>query len=260
MMSIRRPFFSPPFFGTFLAIAILLASCGSSTNYDHTGLCADWEEFSIGDYLFQNNVWGKGSISDYEQCLFEASGGGFPAGWHWIWPQPGGGVKAYPEVIFGHKPWNASSTTLDLPVQLSEDPEITAAYDITQDASGSYNLAFDIWLTSTNPPTGNTITREIMIWLDRNIIVAAGTFQETVTIDSESYDFYRADFADWTYLAFVKTAPEFSGNTRIDLFFDYLVGEGHITAAEYCASIEFGNEVISGSGQTELTSYSVTIN
>ena len=34
--------------------------------------CEDWELLENDALHYMNNVWGKGYITDYEQCLFEA--------------------------------------------------------------------------------------------------------------------------------------------------------------------------------------------
>lgn len=31
--------------------------------------CKDWDRFRVGPYLYHNNMWVKGDVSDYEQCL-----------------------------------------------------------------------------------------------------------------------------------------------------------------------------------------------
>ena len=80
--------------------------------------CSDWAELRDGDYgeyLFLNNVWNKGEITDYEQCLMRrVVGGEDQYGWRWRWPHGQGQAKAYPEVIYGRTPWR-SPTTTDLP-------------------------------------------------------------------------------------------------------------------------------------------------
>jgi hypothetical protein len=231
--------------------------------YDHTGYCADYAEFNVGELIVQNNVWGKQGITTYEQCVFgTGSPAGFPVGWTWTWPEPPGGVMAYPEIIYGRKPWSSSSTTTYLPRRLSDINTLTVSYDITQTAAGSHNLSFDIWLNDADPPTPDNITREIMIWLDHAVMGPAGTYQGPVTIDGEAYVFYMGSVGTgtWTYIAFVKQTPELSGDTNVKLFFDYLVSIDAVEDTEYCSAVEIGNEVVSGSGRTEFSSYTVTAN
>ena len=76
--------------------------------------CSPWEEYSFGPYLLQNNTWGQGDIIDFSQCIFTTSDSIF--GWNWDWPNIGNNVKAYPEIIFGKKPWSSSSTNNILPI------------------------------------------------------------------------------------------------------------------------------------------------
>jgi hypothetical protein len=250
-------------FGALVFVLLGFPGCLTRVDYDHTGYCADWAEFSVDELIIQNNVWNKQGITAYEQCVFGTGEPlAFPLGWTWTWPEPPGGVKAYPEIIFGRKPWSPASTSAGLPRRVVDLTTLTASYDAAQTAAGSYNLAFDIWLNSADPPAPENITREIMIWLDHKVMGPAGTYQNQVTIDGEAYDFYMGSVGtgSWTYIAFVKQVPEFSGDTKIKLFFNYLVGIGAIADTEYCSSVEIGNEVVSGTGRTEFSNYSVTVN
>jgi hypothetical protein len=244
------------------ASLLLIFSCVTATPTSHADLCADWAELRVGEYIIQNNVWNKGPRADFEQCIYKTNPeSDFPFGWRWYWPAVDGNVYAYPEIIFGYKPWNSSSTTGSLPVRLSENRNITVSYTLSQSVKGTFNRSFDIWLTSTNPPTTTTITREIMIWLDHAVLSPAGTFRGTYDIDGESYDYYNGSVntGPWTYIAFVKKTPELNGDTKLNLFFDFLVGRGDVAASEYCTSIEFGNEVVSGTGNIEFTNFSITV-
>jgi hypothetical protein len=253
----------------FITLAVLLfsaVSCTTTAPTNHAGLCADWAEFNIGsasEYMIvQNNVWNKGSRNDFEQCIYQADpASSFPFGWTWSWPNADGNVHAYPEIIYGYKPWNPQTTTPNLPVLLSAGKSIIVTYAVTQKVQGAYNRSFDIWLTATNPPTPATITREIMIWLDHSGISPAGTFKQNCTIDGESYAYYNGSVGtgSWTYIAFVKTSPELAGDTKVDKFFDFLVSRNAVSASEYCAAIEFGNEVVYGTGKTEFANYSVSV-
>jgi hypothetical protein len=49
---------------------------------------------------------------------------------------------------------------------------------------------------------------------------------------------------------------------HVDLmpFFVYLKGKGLITTQEYLATVNFGNEIISGAGDTKLNRFAVTVN
>lgn len=69
------------------------------------------------------------------------------------------------------------------------------------------------------------------------------------------------DTADYTnsIQQFVGPSGRFSDTLDLAAFYDYLVDEGHVDPSLYLAVIEFGNEVIEGSGETWLREYEVTV-
>ena len=98
---------------------------------DTTFNCNGWAQFAIGSYLVENNVWGQGSITDFTQCIYHTgTGDDVYFGWNWNWPVGNSDVKAYPEVIFGKKPWNSSSTNPVLPIKIQNLNEFYVAYDL----------------------------------------------------------------------------------------------------------------------------------
>ena len=150
--------------------------------------CADWDRIIISDYYLHNNVWGKKDLKGYQQCLFREAGKDGAFGWTWEWPEGAPDVAAYPEVLFGQSPWNPESTSPSLPRQVGKLKKARVTYDLSLQAEGIYNLAFDAWLTSEAPPSEKTITAEIMIWLthqtlrpdgvsDRSVILLFGSTQ-----------------------------------------------------------------------------------
>ena len=48
---------------------------------------------------------------------------------------------------------------------------------------------------------------------------------------------------------FVGPEGRFSGTLDLAAFYDWLVDEGHVDPSYYATAIEFGNEVIEGSGE-----------
>ena len=46
---------------------------------------------------------------------------------------------------------------------------------------------------------------------------------------------------------------------QLSRFFEYLQAKQWITGSEYLSSIEFGNEIAQGKGETTLKSYSVVL-
>ena len=226
--------------------------------------CGDWDTLADSGLVYQNNVWGKGDIADYEQCLLtRRRDGATEYGWRWRWPRGNGQVKSYPEVIYGQKPWDAESSTSVLPARIEAIGELSIAYAVEQSAQGTYNLAYDIWVTSTNPPTPDTITHEVMIWMDRTFESQPRRFHAgEVVVDGIAYDLYlRPAFhagSGADYIAFVSREPRLSGVVDVMAFLGYLVEHDHVPADHYVAAVELGNEVIEGTGELWLRRYQVT--
>ena len=247
-------------------------------SFDNTGVdtyCRDWARLQNAGFLYENNVWGQGTIKRENrlQCLLRrVAGSEVQYGWRWQWPRGSGEVKAYPEAIYGHKPWLSTSTTGALPRQLSEIEELSVTYDIELRAQGRYNLAFDIWVTNSDRPTPTAITHEIMIWVGERADAGEpypGKRVKRVMIGGAAYDLYVKSHAEWltehgapnvVYIAFNARTARLSGGINIKQFLDYLTENGHLPADGYVASVELGNEVTHGSGELWLKTYEISIN
>jgi hypothetical protein len=225
-------------------------------------MCHDWAGLFIGEFIIENNVWGKADITDYKQCIFQEAGDTLTFGWSWNWPSADGSVKAYPEIIYGNKPWAQSSTTPNLPIQLSEMNEIIVTYDTVTEATGVYNFAFDIWITFSDEINPENISREIMIWVNNAGMIPAGEATDIITIDGEKYAFYAGDVntGEWLYVAFVKEVKSESAMLNIHNFLTYLIENEYMSSEEYLASIEFGNEIVQGSGEVVFYNYTINMN
>lgn len=266
--------------GALLMLGLLpLAGCDSGSNSSRpsnggdgraTVRCNHLDEIQFAEYFLQNNMWGRGDATDYEQCVERSGPDPFPLAWHWDWPEDGvDRVRGYPFVGFGQDPWRQSSSSADLPLPVKDVRTLDVEYRIRSESSGKYNLAFDIWITAepgvTAPPDAN-VSREIMIWLQHSENpLPPFWLVEEVTIGGESYEFYKGE-AEPTetyvrdYLAFVKTTPELEGATAIHEFLRYLLDKGHLSADEYVRNVFLGNEVWHGAGETFVDAYSVQVN
>jgi len=229
--------------------------------------CGDGALIDIGDYQAQNNTWGKGELSGWSQCIgIETGADGTLVGrWTWDWLNSGSNVKAYPEIVFGQKPGSAT-TSEALPIKISDIGAATISYDVSSTYTGSGNVAFDLWLTDTpNPSTWGVppITHEIMIWLDRQGgMQPGGAYSERVSLDGSTYVVYVADNwgQGWKYIAFASAESRLGvGTLDLGSFFSYMREKGLVQGDEYLASIEFGNEVATGAGETDVNSYTVSV-
>ena len=119
-------------------------------------------------------------------------------------------------------------------------------------------------MTSTDSPTPDTITHEVMIWMDRTFESQPRRFHAgQVVVDDIAYDLYlRPAFHSGSgadYIAFVSQEPRFSGIVDIVAFLSYLVDHNHLPGDHYVASVELGNEVIDGTGELWLQRFQVTV-
>ena len=163
-------------------------------------------------------------------------------------------------MIFGKKPWSSNSTNAALPIKIQNLDEFYVVYDLDMVATGSYNLAFEFWVTIDSMSSETGITTEVMIWMDHNLIGPAGNIIGTVTFDGIDYYLYQANWDSWTYFAFISAEPQYSGVLGVHHFVDHLVRQGMLNPDEYFADFELGNEVVYGMGQTDIQQYEIYVN
>ena len=253
-----------------IIIASLMLGCSKEDKTIDAGIqieptgdssCADWAEFRFDDYLLTNNVWGKGSETNYEQCIYyESNNNQTEIGWNWDWPG-NGNVRAYPEIIFGLKPWNTESTSQWLPAPINSN-QIFLKYSCTASAIGQWNLAYDIWLTNSITPTTENVTHEIMIWMHKtNSISPAGINMGTITISDQNFDLWVNENHNdsWMYVAFVSETTNLNATLDLNAFMDYLISNQYVSADLFISGIEFGTEIFEGVGNIKLSEYNVEV-
>jgi hypothetical protein len=143
---------------------------------------------------------------------------------------------------------------------------IVVDYDVQTEREGAGNLAIDMWLTSVPNPTtfaAPPITHEVMIWLEVfGPMYTGGQQVDKVRINGTLYRVFVGEKfgLGWRYVAFAPNSP-MKTQDSMDLmpFFVYLKGKGLITTQEYLATVNFGNEIISGAGDTKLNRFAVTV-
>jgi hypothetical protein len=233
-------------------------------------VCADFARVDAGGYVLNNNPWGKEAITGFSQCVFAASSSN-RYGWLWRWPasNPSGQVRAYPELMAGRSPWPPVNTGHGLPAPISSNISLTFNLDLEAEPTGTYNFAPEVWLTSAAVPSTTNITHELMFWFARNNMTPAGSRTGSVTIGGVSYDVYINENHDpgagagtatgWTYVAFVAATPVISGTIELKPFLDHLAATGRLTGAAYYAVVDFGTELVSGSGSVIVSNFSVAV-
>jgi hypothetical protein len=224
-------------------------------------------------YTYENNQWGSGKEHlASEQCLLERSvGGRIERGWSWNWPGTDSSVFAYPEIIFGWKPWTGGqSSDPRFPMKLSNMQHLAIQYEVETEAQGSYNLAPEVWITSARPSAGaanpRLITAEVMFWVEAaGIARPAGNVVDRPEIGGVVYELWQMDGAGdngaggWRLLSFKTPSTVRAGTVPVAELLRYLLKKGLIAPEQYLATVEFGNEITGGSGTTWVKKFAVDV-
>lgn len=232
-------------------------------NYDQKK-CENFDIIQFDDLILENNMWNTDHLDSgsYDQCIYFRNGSKNSLfGWQWSYPENEFGVNAFPEVFYGQKPWYEESTNQNLPKKISEIGQLKASYDTkTYRNDGSFNLAFDIWLTSSSEVSPDNISFEIMIWEDEYNLSPGEDSVGRVSTSNGDYNLYISELEDSSalYVAFKRTNYRNKGTVDIDELIEYLLENDIIPGNHYMASIDFGNEVGNGShGYTIIKQFDI---
>src|SRR6478609_1881639 len=227
-----------------------------------------------GPYRYNNNQWGSSKAKNKgEQCLLTRQFGGHTEhGWTWNWPGFDPSVFAYPEIEFGWKPWSGGkSTDSRFPMRVRDVPRLWLDYEVETVAEGSYDLAPEVWLMNGPGPFAaadpKSITTEVMFWMDyAEGARPAGEVIEKPTLDGIEYELWKADSIGvdangkgWRLLSFKSPTILRKGRIDIHALLQHLVASKLVNPDDYLGSVEFGNEVMGGSGTTWVKRFEVEV-
>jgi len=235
--------------------------------------CQAWSMHHDGRYRYENNVWGsKKAKGKFKQCLLTRQRDGkTELGWSWDWPGFDPSVFAYPEVVVGWKPWSGGATTDPrFPLKVSDVHTLTLDYEVESEVTGSYDLAPEIWLTSAGAsakPNPQSITTEVMFWMDHTEGARpAGQIVDEVPLNGVKYELWREDSIGvdangkgWRLLSFKSPQKQLKGSIDIAALVRYLVEKQLAAPSDYLASVEFGNEVMGGTGTTWIRQFDLKV-
>jgi hypothetical protein len=222
-----------------------------------------------GRFRLFNNVWNKrATTGKYRQKIFVNDDNGKTIfGWVWKW-RDSTGVASCPEVQVGASPWNGEAAPDSGFPFLAGSKKLVVDYDISLTAAGSYNLTFEFWAVSALPPSKDSITHEVMIWLASEGLGSAGTEVGRLTVAGNEFSINRkvghGDASGehgntWTYLSLIADKPILHGPLDIGLIIDHLLKQGYLTPKHYIANLELGNEIQRGTGTTVIRNYAVHV-
>lgn len=224
----------------------------------------DWITMDLGDKVLESNVWGVNQegqeIQNLQLTQFDIEEDQYLA-WKWTATnQQAYTILAYPEIVFGWKPWRKVSTTTQLPRALGQIKSIPVQYEVEGSAEGSYNLAFDCWINQSAQVSKENILTEVMVWQDWANLNPIGQLKERVESPYGTYELWEGTTTEgWNCLTFRKVPLGSKGNLDLHWFLKHLIAKDLIQDTQILASVEFGNEIGKGSGVTILKNYQIKI-
>lgn len=225
-----------------------------------------WDNINSGSLQVRNNVWGAPENEKLSCGVYFNDNKSFG----WVWnrsdPQKKGGNEfvqpIYPSVRVGASPWDASNSAY-FPVKLQDTRslilDVSYTYRTTPD--GTYNLAYDMFLSSTNQPSSTpNPDAEVMIWLHGTLGQPADAFKGDFSDGSNMYSLYSFVMANGRqYYAFIlKDQTGTQGNLTVNA--GQLLSTLNLDPAWYIHGIELGNEVVNGSGKIEIDKLTIDLN
>lgn len=221
----------------------------------------------------RNNMWNRNSAGPgpWRQCLqTRQRDGRSEFGWFWEWPAQDG-IYAYPELLVGRSPWQATPTNDPrFPRRLGDTRSLKIDYEVESRSSGKKNLAVEFWFTRTPPAIGQQDTRsikaELMIWSDAADGIETVTANPATTVDIDGMTWavqVRPNWGDvgnpggnqWSLISYHALRKSSAARYDARKFFDDARARGIIAPDDYIWGVELGNEIISGAGSTWIRKF-----
>ncbi len=234
-------------------------------------------KLTLGEYEVQNNTYVNTEATlpahpetDFTQCASLGAGSTartVDASWTWSWPHQSDPeeqiVRATPSIIYGFNPWNAGSTTPNLPRRVSEVQSLQVdAESVDQTVSdGSVGrVAVIVYLTESNvKPVGeNALDIRGTISVFVNDYPARAGSGTTVQIGGVVYDVFVSGSAVLYFRRPDVDTPVTALHLDVAEFLADSVGRGVHQPTWWVASVSTGPIVHEGTGSLGLEDYKVT--
>ena len=259
-------------------------SCVNKSNMQQTALYYESilkVDYSVSnDYFVDNNTWGIQIPENYSNFIntnwSECIGTSYSdkntlvARWTWdMGPTSSevGGIKSYPEIIYGYKPLGFKNTS-SYPKLISSIKSMQVNWSIEIDKNNSSgDLLLESWISTTATPAGlknSNMVAEMAIVLDCWNSSWCNLTGEKVNIGGYDYIFNinPAPIKDNpSLITFNSITPQLGkGGLDLVLFMNFLKSRGVLSDQHYIDDVEFGTEIVFGKGEARLNSYSITTN
>ena len=227
---------------------------------------APWDAIKLDSGKLSNNVWGIGEGESLTSGVYQNEDSSY--GWYWNREEPQLKTGAecvkpiYPSVRIGGSPWEKSNSPY-FPIKAGDIQSLKfdVTYSYPTAPTGAYNLSYDFFLLDTNQPSAHPDRKaEIMIWLQRTFAQPADTYKGDVSDGYNIYEMYSWTMSDGRlYCSFILKGEQ-SRNSTQTVDAGKLIENLGLNPDWYIHGIELGNEVVDGSGEIEISKFTVTVN
>jgi hypothetical protein len=230
---------------------------------------------AVGKFAVINNMWNASSVPAASQCVSYTTYGTVgvqAAQFKWSYKTTDFSIHAYPEILYGQRQGTQASTTASLPHRVLDlhSAKVTANVSTTCDAGSDchFDTAFDLWFQEENTPTYFKPSLELMVITETNWMTDPAIYREpvvaTVTIGGAAFDLhYRtmtvAGVGSWPYLAYVSRTPLKALNLDLNDFIKDAQARSYLRSTNFLSTVEFGTEVVYGSGSTAISNYTLEV-
>ncbi|MFC9327157.1 ricin-type beta-trefoil lectin domain protein [Kitasatospora sp. NPDC057015] len=137
-----------------------------------------------------------------------------------------------------------------LPVPVSALGDATSDWDASAQATGSFNLSYDLWYGSSPDNCVPGESAEVMIWLDATDSVrpAGKKVTDALTVGDTEYDVFQAPITNpHSVISYVRTVPTHSAHgLNLRLFTADAMMRGYVPPGSYLCRVQAGFEIWSG--------------
>jgi len=220
----------------------------------------------FGSRTLTNNIWGAPQDEILDSGVFLNPDNSF--GWYWSRENPR--LKAdnnlvqpiFPNVrIGGNMTIESNSRFFSALTSEITSLKFEVSYKYLVAPTGAYNLAYELLFSDTNRPNANPIPKaEVMIWIHATFTQPPSTYQGDFTDGNNNYHLYSWIRSDGRlYASFIQESlPQLQADHTVDV--KSLLGNLTIDSSWYLLGVEFGSEVVNGSGKIEIDKLSVNLN
>jgi hypothetical protein len=229
-------------------------------------------EYDLNGWYVENNIWdssvlGLGYVlNGTYNALNPTSGlkyswnfGALPDdGYYW--------VHAFPNVGFGQDAWSTGlpAEAKPFPLSIASLSKYLVNYDLSfGGVTDGYNVAFEMYLTSSPGGGAQSITNEVMVWVHNGgwdpAGAPVGSFSDAnYSGQIYSYPIYESG-VHANYTAILTDTDDPSGTIDLKAIMQKLKTLGIITGNEYISNIQLGAEVAAGQGSLAINKLQLDI-